>query len=91
MACETHGLVITICQVGFKKGVLHLDQKEFDGGRMRKGREKIERRERKRERKGGATSTDLQCSNKQEVQRLRSELGCTPRGRGSLLLLLVLV
>ena len=45
MACETHGLVITMCQVGFKKGVLHLDQKKFGGGRIRKRGEKIERRE----------------------------------------------
>ena len=31
---------------------LHLDQKEFGGGRMRKGREKIERKERKEKEKG---------------------------------------
>ena len=45
-----------------KKGVLHLDQKEFGGGRRRKMREKIERRERKErkmKRKGGPASTGL--------------------------------
>ena len=51
-----------------KKGVLHLDQKEFSG---RKDRKKIKKRERKRERKGGTTSTSLQCSNKQEVRRIK--------------------
>ena len=35
-----------------KKGVLHVDQKEFGGGRRRKMREKIERRERKEKEKG---------------------------------------
>ena len=39
------------CHVSRWKGVLHLDQKEFGGGRMRKGREKIERRE--KEKKNG--------------------------------------
>ena len=37
-----------------KKGVLHLDQKEFGG---RKDRKKIKKRERKRERKGVMTHT----------------------------------
>ena len=35
-----------------KKCVLHLDKKEFDGGRRREKREKIERRERKEKEKG---------------------------------------
>ena len=35
-----------------KKGVLHLDQKEFDGGRRRKMRENVERKERKEKGKG---------------------------------------
>ena len=56
---------------------------------MRKGTEKIERRERKRKakmRKGGPTSTSLQCSNNETFDGSGSELVCAPRGRGFLLL-----
>ena len=59
---------------------------------MRKGTEKIERRERKEKekrkengRKGGPASTGLQCSNSERFNGSGSELVCAPRGRGSLL------
>ena len=52
-----------------KKCVLHLDQKEFGGGRMKKGREKIERRERKRRGK------DVQLLLVSSVQTARGSTG----------------
>ena len=68
---------------------------------MRKGTEKIERREikeeeRKRKRKekgkkGGPASTGLQCSNSERFDRSGSELVYAPRGRGSLLLWLFFI
>ena len=78
-----------------KRGVLHLDQKEFGRGRMRKGREKIERRERKEKEKGrGKEVQHLPVSSVRTSKRFDgsgSELDYAPRGRGSLLLWLVLV
>ena len=68
-----------------KKGVLHLDQKEFGGGRMRKGRENIERRERKEKEKGrGKEVQHLLVSSVQtskRFDRIGSDLHCAPRGR----------
>ena len=78
-----------------KKSVLHLDQKEFGGGRMRKGREKIEIRERKEKEKGRQNEVQhLLVSSVRTSKRFDgsgSDLDCAPRGRGSLLLWLVLV
>ena len=63
---------------------------------MGKGKEKIERRERKDEekikkkkengRKGGPASTGLQCLNNVRFDGLGSDLVYAPRGRGSLIL-----
>ena len=63
---------------------------------MRKGTEKIERKEKKEEekrkkkkgkgRKRGPASIGLQCSNNERFDGSKSELVCAPRGRGSLLL-----
>ena len=78
-----------------KKGVLHLDQKKFDGGRKRKEREKIERKERKDKDKGRRNEVQhllvsiVRTSKK--FNGLGSELDCASRGKGSLLLWLVIV
>ena len=74
-----------------EKGVLHLYQSEFVG--MRKEREKIERndKERKGKRKGSPFFYFFSSVRKVRVRRSRSELDCSLRGRGSLLLWLVLV
>ena len=74
-----------------EKGVLHLDQSEYMG--MRKKREKIERKEKERKGKMGGSLVFYWFSNVRttRVRRLRSELNCASRGRGSLLLWLVLV
>ena len=73
-----------------KKGVLHLDEKEFRGGRMKKGREKIERRERREKEKGrGKKVQHLLVSSVRTSKRFDgsgSKLDCAPRGRGSLIL-----
>ena len=67
-------------------------------GRRREGKEKdrkkIKKKERKRKekgRKGGPSSTSLQCSNSKRFNRSGSELVYAPRGRGSLLLWLFFV
>ena len=54
-----------------KKGVLHLDQKEFGGGRMRKRREKIERIERKEKEKGVERRSNFYWSPVFEQQDVR--------------------
>ena len=78
-----------------KKGVLRLDQKEFGGGRIRKGKERIERRERKEKEKGkGKEVQHLLVSSVRTIKRFNgpgSKLDCASRGRGSLLLWLVLI
>ena len=82
------------CHVSRWKGVLHLDQKEFGGGRMRKGREKIERREKEKEKGRENEVQHLLVSSVRTSKRFDgsgSELNCALRGRGSLLLWLVLV
>ena len=71
-----------------KKGVLHLDQKDFGGERMRKGREKIEKKENE---EGSPIFYWYSNVRTARVRRLRRELDYAPRGRGSLLLWLVLV
>ena len=61
-----------------EKGVLHLDQTSLVGEerkRKRKDRKRRKKRERKRQRKEGPASTDLQCSNKQKVRRVRKQAG----------------
>ena len=68
---------------------------------MRKGIEKIEKRERKEEererkrkekgRKGGPAYTSLQCSNNERFNGLGSELVYALKGWGSLLLWLIFV
>ena len=52
--------------------------------------ERIERKERKKK-KEVQFSTGIPAFEQREFDRSRSELDCTPRGRGSLLLWLVLV
>ena len=77
-----------------KKGVLHVDQKESVGGRRRKMRENIERRERKEKEKGRGNEIHHYWSlvfEQARVRLLKSKLECTQRGRGSLLLWLVFV
>ena len=62
--------------------------------RRRKGGEKIEKekeKERKKGRKGDPASTSLQCTINEKFNGLGSKLVCAPRGRGSLILWLVLV
>ena len=61
-----------------EKGVLNLNQTSSVGEerkRKRKDRKKRKKRERKRQRKGGSVSAGLQCSNKQEVRRVRKRTG----------------
>ena len=79
------------CVTMIEKGVLHLDQSEFVG--MRKEREKIERteKERKGKRRGTLVFYWFSSVRTARVRRSRSKLDCAPRGRGSLLLWLVLV
>ena len=55
-----------------KKGVLHLDQKEFGGGKDNK---KGERKERKKE-KEVQFSTSIPAFEQQEFDGLRSEMDC---------------
>ena len=59
------------------------------GGEGDKERKKIERKEKGR--KGSSASIGLQCSNSKRFNESRSELVCALRGRGSLLLWLLLV
>ena len=74
-----------------EKSVLYLDQSEFVG--MRKERENIERKEKERKGKlrGSLVFYWFSSIRIARVRSSRSKLDCAPRGRGSLLLWLVLV
>ena len=77
-----------------KKGVLHLDPKEFGGGIRIKMREKERKKRKKRERKEkeklrGNEVQHLLISSVRTSKRFDgsgSELDYAPRGRGSLIL-----
>ena len=93
MAWKTHDMMIAMCQKDWERSSSP-NQNEFDGGR-KKETEKIERRERKEKEKGREKEVQhLLVSYVRTSKRFDgsgSEPGCAPRGRGSLLLWLVLV
>ena len=68
-----------------------MEENERRNIKDRKKRKKREIERKEEGRKGGPTSTGLQCSNNKRFNKLGSELVWAPRGRGSLLVWLFLV